>query len=409
MKMTRHIVSVLCILSAAACSSGPARHVASTSAPRPSPERLVVVANSHLSVVDPTTGTSTDLPALGPAGYPAWSWSGQWLSYSSNGPLWVSRADGTQAHQVAPTAASSAWSPADDRLAVATDHGVLVVSPAGGSITLAPSCLVSSLAWSADGRKLAAVCDAHGHVDQLITTSADGETRGPSSVAVPKSVADGDTGLRMAGWWPDGLGLLVWIDPQHSASLAADGLSLVAVGLDAGARAHSLATTLGYPSWLSWSPDGHHLVVVEGSDRRTWTAKHLTVCDAHTGGCHPLAAAAGTVAIDPAWSPDGTRIAFVRAGDAPAVGGESAAWAASRQLWTAKPDGSDATRLAPDLTGVNGPRWSPDGTRLSVVAGDRVVVVDATSGATTPVGGLLSAADFDFYGTTDWSALLAWH
>jgi hypothetical protein len=35
------------------------------------------------------------------------------------------------------------------------------------------------------------------------------------------------------------------------------------------------------------------------------------------------------------------------------------------------------------------------------------MVVDRASGATTPIGGPLSGADLDFYGTTDWSALLA--
>ena len=421
--MTRHSLSVLCIVSVAACSSGRTRHVASTSTPRAGADRLAVVAGGRLQVIDPATGASTGLSAPGPTDHPAWSWSGQWLSYSSNGSLWISKADGTGARQVSPTAAGASWSPATDLLAVPTDHGALVVTPDGGTTTLVPSCLVTSLAWSPDGQKLAAVCDERGRVDGLITTSADGaantistakatgpahrtgSTAATSDVPLPKSIADGDTGVRLASWWPDGLGLLVWIDPQHSASLAADGMSLVGVGLGGGV--HSLATTLGYSSWLSWSPDGRHLVVVEGADRRTWTGKRLAICDARNGDCHPLATPAGTVAVDPAWSPDGSRIAFVRAADVPDAGGESPSWRSTRQLWMFKPDGSAATVLAAELTDVNDPRWSSDGAQLSVVAGDRVMVVDRTSGATTPIGGPLSAADLDFYGTTDWSALLA--
>src|SRR5260370_15134693 len=273
MKMTRHSLSVLCIVSVAACSSGPARHVASASTQRVGADRLAVVSGGRLQVIDPATGASIGLSAPGPTDHPAWSWSGQWLSYSSDGSLWISKADGTAARQVAPTAAAASWSPAADRLAVPTDHGALVVTPDAGTTTLVPSCLVSSLAWSPDGQKLAAVCDERGRVDGLITTSADrtadttstastasttgaaratGPTGATSHVLLPKSIADGDTGLRLAGWWPDGRGLLVWIDPQHSASLAADGMSLVGVGLDGGV--HSLATTLGYSSWLSWSP-----------------------------------------------------------------------------------------------------------------------------------------------------------
>lgn len=66
----------------------------------------------------------------------------------------------------------------------------------------------------------------------------------------------------------------------------------------------------------------------------------------------------------PAWSPDGTQLAFQRAGSI---------WVASQPLVE--------TRLA--LTGAEpgAPAWSPDGTRIAYTAGGRVYVVPADASA----------------------------
>jgi TolB protein len=56
----------------------------------------------------------------------------------------------------------------------------------------------------------------------------------------------------------------------------------------------------------------------------------------------------------PAWSPDGTRIAF--------MGGTSAS---EYDIWVVDTDGSNVTRLT-DSPGPDGwPAWSPDGTRVA--------------------------------------------
>ncbi len=53
-----------------------------------------------------------------------------------------------------------------------------------------------------------------------------------------------------------------------------------------------------------------------------------------------------------AWSPDGTRIAFVKD------------YAGEKWIWTIKPDGSDADRLAPG----DHPSWSPNGRQIAFTA-----------------------------------------
>ena len=74
---------------------------------------------------------------------------------------------------------------------------------------------------------------------------------------------------------------------------------------------------------------------------------------------------------DPAYSADGTRIAFVRQTD----GGEFT-------LWTMNADGSHAVALTPPLLSARHPSWSPDGTRIVFerargASGSNIAVIDA--------------------------------
>jgi Tol biopolymer transport system component len=87
----------------------------------------------------------------------------------------------------------------------------------------------------------------------------------------------------------------------------------------------------------------------------------------------------------PSWSPDGTRLAFVRAEpDAPRV------W----NLWTAAPDGSHLQRRTHHKVGQAwGASWFPDGRRVAYSVETRLMVLDLQSGRTTsyrsPVSGRL--------------------
>ncbi|MBB5959286.1 WD40 repeat protein [Saccharothrix tamanrassetensis] len=72
---------------------------------------------------------------------------------------------------------------------------------------------------------------------------------------------------------------------------------------------------------------------------------------------------------DPAYSPDGTRIAWTEY-----PGAEE-----PTRVWVANADGSDARRLS-TREGESEPSWSPDGTRLAVTDGDSIGIVRASDG-----------------------------
>lgn len=64
--------------------------------------------------------------------------------------------------------------------------------------------------------------------------------------------------------------------------------------------------------------------------------------------------------FDPAWSPDGTKIAFTSDRDLPGINGNS-----GFEIYVMNADGSDAVRLTNNSSQDVGPSWAPDGTRIA--------------------------------------------
>ncbi len=133
----------------------------------------------------------------------------------------------------------------------------------------------------------------------------------------------------------------------------------------------------------SWSPDGRVLAVERancpgGPDRCSYDAD-IYLLSVGERGAAPVRIA--LLAAEPAWSPDGTKIAFVSLSS-----DES-----SQALHVMNADGSHVTALTPrdEGAGINHPTWSPDGQRIAFVkctfAACGIVAVNADGSGTVQV------------------------
>lgn len=115
-------------------------------------------------------------------------------------------------------------------------------------------------------------------------------------------------------------------------------------------------TTLAVPEQPALSPDGSQIVYVlrtadVDADR---SVRSLWRVGARTGVPHQLTR--GQADSAPAWSPDGTHVAFLRAQDGPA------------QLWLLAASGGEPEQLTTLPLGAGAPVWSPDGSKIAFAA-----------------------------------------
>ncbi len=373
------------------------------------------------------------VPGPGNAFQPVFSFDGQWLAflrqrwdgYDVSSELWLARADGQGTHVVSALPGMNVegfqWSPTADVLAVQpqTAAGVLpirLVSVRGTARTV-PDGLSGSFLWLPDGTMLAIADTSSGGLTRLYTV------RGSvvRSYAIP-GIGPTDR-VKLAGWQPGGHGVLYWIDPMGSASIAADGMQLRALDFHTG-KARSLGFTLGYTDWIGVS--GNRLLTVNGGDRSAFFGKHLRLCIG-TGRCKTLLSGANRISIDPASEGTGGLIAFVVAPAWNTMGFQSPAryrkWLDTHVLWTAQSDGSGARPAGTEIPkGVQDPTWTRDGRGLLFVK-DGTLWGDVHFGAANPrpiarlvpanldpgAAGSNHAYQDWYYGHMDWHNLFAWY
>jgi hypothetical protein len=325
------IVSVVSVVSA---SSGPGhRKVVVPAGPPPtsSASRLGPVAYvtaGSLDIREPDGRVvSVPLPTGGVPSELAWSPDGRWMSFlltpkpPAGAPfdvqppqLWVAAATGSPIREISSAGqnvGATAWRPgsaetiAFDSNADNSNRSELYVATVGSAPHVVTSGrFISSFVWSPDGMTLAVAAAVAGRngsapTDEILLLPISG---GPPKVAATTK----GNGYILDSFWPDGHGLLYWLDYDNSASIAADGLPLMSLDLSTGAS-RPLATTLVHPDWVKWSPSGDSVAIVSGGDRIIWDLpRQPEICQVVSGVCRALYTPTGAVSLDPVWTAGGT-------------------------------------------------------------------------------------------------------
>jgi len=309
--------------------------------------------------------------ARGDVQTPAWSPDGRKLAFVSerdgNAEIYVMNADGSGQENLTRQPASDShpsWSPNGQKLAFVsrrdTNSEIYVMNADGSGLrklTRTPS-YDRDPAWSPDGRAIAFVrkivskkcvpgrCDA---ITYLYVVNADGSglrrlTTDPH-VSNPSWSADGKT-IRYGGYlvYADGSGrkklheARIWTN----RNIALDGV---------------------------WSPDGQRIAAVSWPhsppEARNPTKFGLWVTNADGSNARRVAAKAADG--DPAWSPDGRRIAFRGLGIGPV----------NSDLYVVNADGSGLRRLTRNAAKLRWFAWSPDGRTIAFLRNGEVYIVKA--------------------------------
>jgi TolB protein len=224
----------------------------------------------------------------------------------------------------------------------------------------------TSPAWSPDGRLIAYASTGEAVEEdqrdvEIYVMSADGGDR--------RRVTHDDIHDATPTWSPDGQRIAF----AHTPGLGTEGTEdadgiIVVMNADGTGRVeitrHSETPDVIFDSTPAWSPDGSLIAFT----RATFTSSiepHVAVytVDPIGGGERLLI----EDAAEPAWSPDGSRIVFTSTRDRY---GETCfhECSPSGEIYVAHTDGTDPRRLTKSQADDRSPSWAPDGRKIAFVS-----------------------------------------
>jgi len=416
-------------------------------------------------------------PARWTASNPVFSHDGRWLAYVTAAStlvtpttveLWLAHGDGSGARVVRGLDVDQlvGWSPTADLLAViggSASSTVELIRPPGSTRTVmalsgGPSRqgFVQGAAWSPDGGEIAVSTNGFsasldGGVIRAYPVAGGAPTtwfRIGARQSFPGTCSGcgrDETIANLVGWWPR-WGIAFWVYCCGATrNLDETPLALVA---RAGARPRVLAQTLSTgTTFVAAGTDGALAVDASSSDGRVLgQGKAVEHCDTVTLRCTPVPGAttwigpdhqrcpaptargpscglvaiapdgrAGSgVSLDPAWSPDATLLAYVRAPVMKCVACSDAAWDAAHAIfvWNAR---TDATRRVGLVDGAAVPTWSSDRRDLLFVRDDGLWLQPISGAAAIEIEHPLFASaaltgpdGVDYFGQVPWPAQFSW-
>lgn len=225
--------------------------------------------------------------------------------------------------------------------------GDLWLLDASGPHPLATGGTFSQPAWAPDGGSLAYVYRGTNFADIFVT-----DDQGQNQVRLTDSQStildNNDWNLRPS-FSPDGQ--LIAFVSDHATTFP----TLQLMNVDGSGR-HTAATP-GIQAedvdTIAWSPDGNDLAMTVFNEPGPSQIALLPLGARESG--RMLTSVQGG-ALDPAWSPDGSWLAFA-GHDGPAI-----------EIYVLHPDGTSQTKLTSDGLLARSPVWSPDGAHIAYVA-----------------------------------------
>jgi Tol biopolymer transport system component len=245
---------------------------------------------------------------------------------------------------------------------------IWVMDPDGGNrrqLTESPGAAVDASgsgnpAWSPDGKLIAyassgeAVAEDQRDLDIYVMQADGSERRRLTNDRVPDGVP---------AWSPDGE-RIAFAHARGQGTERADG---VIVSMDANGEGrieitlHDETRNIVYDSQPAWSPDGSLIAFVRATLGPGVSGRvDIYVVDPTGAGERLLI----EDAAEPAWSPDGSRIAFTSARDR---FGQTCfhECSPSPEIYVARADGTGIVRLTTSEASDHSPAWSPEGDRIA--------------------------------------------
>lgn len=395
-------------------------------APAPAPSRaagpglLAFVRQGDLWLLDlASTDPPRPLTSLGDVDTPRWSPSGRWLAFRrQDGELWLVDVTGASPSPLADglPVTAFAWSPRRDTLAYVVEGRELWLIDAGSltprrllrAAEVGPQATLGRMVWNPVNEWLIVAT----MTDTLWMASPDGQVRAPlCCFELPEA---GGLMVPMT-WTGDGAWLALQLLPP-SASLTADGAPLYAVNPARG-TVRPVDTMLAFPDFVAAAPGGTDLLAaVLGGGRETWMNKRLQVralAPDEARWSSPPDLAAG----EPAWSPEGARLAFAAVPDQSEAGfmlqGEMLREVLlQRRIWVAQLETGTLEQATAEMGYEEAaPRWTGDGRSLVFLRIDRqgraslwLLDLDGRGGARRLTEVSPFEGPFGYYGHVDWGA-----
>jgi len=228
-------------------------------------------------------------------------------------------------------------------------------SPADGPPVTRLTDIVNSYPHpSPDGTRVVYQSDCTG-TPQIWVMDADGTNR--------RRLTDLPRGAETPKWSPDGTLIL------FAAYLGEDDNDVFVMAPD-GSDVRQLTDGPGYDGHPSWSADGERIIF--NSDRTTpdpaapWNRRwHEIFSMRPDGGDLRQHTHLRAICTYPTFSPDGTRIAYRKVTDAPAMTWDLTLGTRNSEIFVADADGGNETNLTASAAFDGWPAWCPDGSLIA--------------------------------------------